>query len=124
MKDTITTAFKLILADRLVAVLLTVFIVSCLGYCIYVAVSLHPSDLQVAVHYTAFGATNFYREKWWYLLSFIVLGVVMASVHTAVAVKIYAQGRRQLALAFIYLSFLLLLIAWSLTWSVLRIAAF
>ncbi len=122
MKTNVFNSVKLILSDRLMAALIIVFILACLAYCIYVGVSLHPSDLQVAVHYTAFGETTFYREKWYYLISFIVFGVLLASVHTALIMKIYGQGRRQMALLFTFLSMLILLIAWFMTWSVLRIA--
>jgi hypothetical protein len=122
MKTNAFNSIKLILSDRLMAALLIVFILACLAYCIYVGVSLHPSDLQVAVHYTAFGQTSFYRDKWYYLISFIVFGALLASVHTALIMKIYAQGRRQIALLFTFLSMLILLIAWFMTWSVLRIA--
>jgi hypothetical protein len=122
MKTNVFNSVKLILSDRLMAALIIVFILACLAYCIYVGVSLHPSDLQVAVHYTAFGETTFYREKWYYLISFIVFGVLLGSVHTALIMKIYGQGRRQMALLFTFLSMLILLIAWFMTWSVLRIA--
>ena len=122
MKENIITALKLIVADRLVAALLGGFIVLCLGYCLYVGLSLRPSDLQVAVHYTSFGETNFYRAKWYYLLSFVLFGLGLAIFHTILAIKLYVQERRQIALAFIGLSFLLLLIAWIMTRSVLKVA--
>ncbi|MEO7905132.1 MAG: hypothetical protein ABIR91_05065 [Candidatus Saccharimonadales bacterium] len=123
MKNIIVTAFKLIAADRLVAVLLSVFLVGCAAYCLYVVLTLRPSDLQVAVHYSAFGNTHFYREKWYYLLSFLVFGVSMAVVHTTLVAKLYGQQRRSIVLAFVGFSFLTLVVAWVLTWSVLRIAA-
>lgn len=122
MKTTLTNSLKLILSDRLLTVLLGLFLLLCLAYCIYVGISLRPNDLQVAVHYTAYGETNFYREKWYYLLSFIAFGVIVAATHAALVTKIYMQGRRQLALLFLGLSFLLVVIAWSITWSILRVA--
>ncbi len=122
MKENIITALKLIIVDRLVTVLLSSFILLCLAYCLYVGLSLRPSDLQVAVHYTSFGETNFYRAKWYYLLSFIVFGLGLAAFHTILTIKLYVQERRQIALAFIGLSFLLLLIAWIMTRSVLKVA--
>lgn len=122
MKSQIITSLKLIVADRLVVTLLSVFILACLAYCLYVGISLRPSDLQVAVHYSAFGETRFYREKWYYLLSFIVFGLVLAVIHTILIVKMYVQERRQMALLFTYASFLLLLIAWILTHSILKVA--
>jgi hypothetical protein len=122
MKTNLITSLKLILADRLMTVLLFVFIVACAAYCLYVSVSLRPSDLQVAVHYTAFGQTSFYREKWYYLLSFVMFGLILGVIHTLIIVKLYVQERRQIAILFTWFSFLLLLIAWVVTRSVLRIA--
>jgi hypothetical protein len=122
MKTTIINSIKPILSDRFMVVLTVVFILATFCYCIYVGVSLRPSDLQVAVHYTAFGETNFYREKWFYLINFIVFGLIIVVVHTVLAVKIYLQGRRPIALLFLWLSLLLLTITFLLTRSVLGIA--
>ncbi|HET8884657.1 MAG TPA: hypothetical protein VFM68_04275, partial [Candidatus Saccharimonadales bacterium] len=88
MKTNLITSLKLILADRTMTVLLAVFVIACVIYCLYVGFSLRPSDLQVAVHYTAFGETSFYREKWYYLLSFIFFGIMLAVVHSALVVKL------------------------------------
>lgn len=122
MKTNFITSLKLILADRLVTVMLVVFILACAAYCIYVGVSLRPSDLQVAVHYTAFGGTSFYREKWYYLISFIMFGLILGVIHSILVVKLYVQERRQMAILFAWFSFLLLLIAWIITNSVLKVA--
>jgi len=122
MKKDIINSIKLVLSDRLMALAIIGLIIVCIAYCIYVGVSLRPSDLQVAVHYTAFGGTSFYRDKWYYFFSFIGFGVLIALMHPILAVKLYAQGRRQMALLFIALSLLLLAIAWLMTQSVLRIA--
>ena len=122
MKTTVLTSIKMLIADRLLAGLLLLFIFSCIAFCIYVGVSLHPSDLQVAVHYTAYGETNFYRAKWYYLISFIGFGVILASIHSILTVKLFLQGRRPLALLLLGLSFVILLVAWLLTRSVLKIA--
>lgn len=122
MKTNFITSLKLILADRLMTVLLLLLALASIVYCIYVGVSLRPSDLQVAVHYTAFGDTAFYREKWYYLLSFILFGIIFWGAHTALIIKLYVQERRQIALLFTWLTFLLLIIAWSITYAVLKIA--
>lgn len=122
MKTNFITSLKLILADRLVTAMLVLFILACAAYCIYVGVSLRPSDLQVAVHYTAFGGTSFYREKWYYLISFIMFGLILGVIHSILIVKLYVQERRQLAILFAWFSFLLLLIAWIITHSVLKVA--
>lgn len=122
MKLNLINSIKPILADRLMAVLMILFILICLAYCIYVGVSLRPSDLQVAVHYSAYGETSFYRDKWYYLITFIAFAILQAVMHTALIVKIYLQGRRQLALLFTWLSLLLIIITWFMTWAVLKVA--
>lgn len=122
MKDNIINAIKIVLADRVVTVLLIGLALVCMAFCVFIGLSLHPSDLQVAVRYTAFGETHFYREKWYYLISFIVFGVMVAVIHGAIAVKLYIQERRQLAIFFIWLSVLMIVIAWLLANAILRIA--
>lgn len=122
MKTTIINSIKPLLSDRFMIVLTIVFILLTLFYCVYVGVSLRPSDLQVAVHYTAFGETNFYREKWFYLINFIVFGLLIAVTHTILTVKLYSQGRRQIALLFLWLSLLLVTVVFLLTRAILGIA--
>ena len=122
MKTDLITTAKMILADRLMTALIIAFILFCAGYSTFVALSLHPSDLQVAIHYTSYGETTFYRDKWFYLTSFVVFGAVIGPMHTIIAAKIYAQGRRQMALLFLGLSFLLMVVAWFATWSILKVA--
>jgi hypothetical protein len=113
---------KLILADRLLAALLFLFLLFVTAYCIYIGVSLRPSDLQVAVHYSAFGETGFYRDKWYYFINFIVFGVILAITHVVLTVKLFIQGRRALALSFVWFSLLLIVIAWFTTWAILKVA--
>jgi hypothetical protein len=122
MKIHLINSIKPILVDRLVAALIIVFVLACLAYCVYVGVSLRPSDLQVAVHYSAYGETSFYRDKWYYLITFIVFGLLLAVIHTILIAKIYLQGHRHLALAFAWLSLLLVVIAWFMTWAIMKVA--
>jgi hypothetical protein len=113
---------KLILEDRVLASLLFLFLLVTIGYCIFVGVSLRPSDLQVAVHYSAFGETGFYRDKWYYFINFIAFGIIMAIGHLVLTVKFFTQGRRALALFFAWFSIFLVVIAWLTTWAVLKVA--
>lgn len=122
MKINLITSLKPILADRLMAVVMIVFVLLCLAYCVYIGVSLRPSDLQVAVHYSAYGETTFYRDKWYYLITFIVFGLLIAVLHTILMVKLYLQGRRTIAILFACLSFFLVIITWFITWSILKVA--
>jgi hypothetical protein len=78
--------------------------------------------LQVAVHYTAFGPTGFYRQQWYYLITFVVFGMLIAVTHAALIVKMHTQGRRQMALLFAWVSLLLIVIAFFMTQAVLKVA--
>jgi hypothetical protein len=122
MKTVVVNSIKQVFADRIVVALIFLFILMSLVYCVYVGVSLHPSDLQVAVHYTAYGETSFYREKWYYLVSFILFGLIVAATHTALIIKLFVQERRQIAILFAWLSIFLVVIMWFITRAVLGIA--
>ena len=122
MKTNTINHIKAILSDRLLTVLIILLLLVAMAYCVFVGISLRPSDLQVAVHYTAFGDASFYRDKWYYFTNFIALGALIGASHAVLTVKLYAQGRRQIAILFVLLSLLVLIIAWILTWAVLRVA--
>lgn len=123
MKLRTLEAFKLIIADRVALVLLGAFLLLVVAFCISIAVSLHPSELQVVTHYTAFGITNFYRDKWFYFLTFIVFGVMVGVIHAGVVAKLYRAKDRSFALGFTWLSIVMVLIAWVLAHSVLQVAS-
>lgn len=122
MTTNLTTSIKAVLSDRVATALIVLLIVLCVVYCGYVGLSLRPSDLQVAVHYTAYGDTSFYRDKWYYLITFAMFGVLVGVVHTALIVKLYVQGRREIALGFAWLSVLLIVVAFFIAHAVLKVA--
>lgn len=122
MKAEILHAIRKVISDRLFAASLIAVIILALAYSAWVAISLHPSDLQVAVHYTIFGETQFYRDKWYYLVAFVVFGLSIAIIHPIIAAKIYLQEKRQFAFLFAFLSVFMIVIAWALTREVLEIA--
>lgn len=122
MKNTLLTAIKTTLEDRALTAIIIVFVLLCLAYCIFVGVSLRPSDLQVANHYTAFGPTNFYRSKWYDLITFVVLGAIVMIMHTTLIIKLHTQGRREMAFLFAWMSLLVMVIAFFMTQAVLKVA--
>lgn len=108
--------------DRSMTGLVAVLLVGLVSYVIYVALALEPSDLQVATRYTAFGDTHFYRNKWYYLLSFMAFGAIMIGLHVSLAIKLYGREQIQLAKAILGMTVFLLIICWIITRSVLQIA--
>ncbi len=122
MKHIITSTLKQLAADRPLLLLCAGLLVGGAVYILYVGFSLQASDLQLATRYTSFGETHFYREKWWYLLSFIGFGLLFLLAHIGMIAKLVAIGMRPLAFSFGWLSALVLLFMFVYTYAVLGIA--
>lgn len=74
------------------------------------AVNIRVSDLQVPVRYSSFGITNFYREQWFYQLTFLAFGLLVYVAHTLVGLKLYEKKGHTFAVAFQWLTIAILLI--------------
>jgi hypothetical protein len=122
MKHIIRSTIQQILADRAMTLLCLGLILGGIGYVIYVAVNLSASDLQLAIRYTSFGETHFYRDKWWYLLSFVGFGLLFIVAHVGMLAKLFVIGMKHLAHSFAWLSFVVLILMFVYTYSVLNIA--
>jgi preprotein translocase subunit Sss1 len=122
MKHIIRSSIQQVLADRAMTLLCLGLILGGIGYIVYVAFSLSASDLQLAIRYTSFGETHFYRDKWWYLLSFVGFGLLFIVAHVGMLAKLYVIGLKQLAYAFGCLSLVILVLMFVYTYSVLNIA--
>ena len=123
MKKQVVKSVQTLFKDRYLGSLLGGFLVLCLVIIVYLAFMIHASELQIVVHYTSFGTTNFYRDKWYYLLSFIGFVLVAAIVHSIVTYKLLEKKGRELAISFVWLSILVVLIAVALFYQVLKIAS-
>jgi len=122
MKHHILPPLKELLLDRpLLLLSLSVVLVGSI-YMAYVAFSVSPTELQIATRFSAFSDAQFYRNKWYYLISFIGFGAILTFVHVALIAKIRSRGMRPLAFAFGGLTLLMIVIAFLWTYSVLDIA--
>ncbi len=122
MRELVYTTTKKVVADRPLFLLLIGVIIGSLLYIAYVGINIASSDLQLAIRYTSFGETHFYRDKWWYLLSFVGFGVLFLVAHVGLAAKLVAVDLKQLAYAFMWLSVVILVLMFAYTYSVLGIA--
>lgn len=122
MRHIIQSTLTEIAADRVILMLVTAILIGGAGYIIYVAFNLNASDLQLATRYTSYGETHFYREKWWYLFNFVGFGLLFMLAHVGLMAKLLMIGLRQLAIAFAWLSLVVLIIMFVYTYSVLGIA--
>lgn len=123
IKRQIIDALKEIAKDRYIAVLLLLFLLLCGAIIIFLVFQIHSSELQIVVHYTGFGSTNFYRDKWYYLVSFIAFVSILATVHTAAAYKLLQRKGRDFTAAFIWFSGILAVITVAIFYQILKIAS-
>lgn len=122
MKTRLFASLQPLFKDRTLLALMMLIVLLGLSYITYTALALRPSDLQVATHYSAFGDTHYYRNSWYYMITFIVFGITMVGIHLALVVKLLNNNLRGLSVAFAYFSLFLLIIATIYTHSVLGIA--
>lgn len=122
MNQEITVLLRKIISDHVFASLIGLLVILTLVFCAYVAFTIQPSDLQLAVRYTAFGETNYYRDRWFYLLSFIGFGLVSAIINVGLSIKVFILEKRSLALATLGCGFIMLFITAVVTRSVLSVA--
>jgi hypothetical protein len=113
---------KQVITDRYITILLTVMIFLAMVFCIVAGLTLRPSELQIITHYSAFGTENFYRDKWYYLLSFIGFGLLIVGMNTGIALKLYSEKGRGFAIAFVWISLVVLVMAAVVANSILRLA--
>lgn len=68
------------------------------------AVHIRASELRVPTHFTHYGVTHYYNDRWYYLLNFMVFGAVSGVLHTLIAAKLLLVKGREIALCYLWLS--------------------
>jgi hypothetical protein len=121
MKSEIIKSLKELIKDRYLLVLLVGFLLVCVVYSIVIGLSIHSSERQVISHYSAFGVTHFYFDQWFYLLSFLAFGLIVAVMHTIVAIKLLIVKGHSLAVLFAWASIGIILLGWSTASTVLSL---
>lgn len=119
----IKDSLKLALADRgfiiaLIGVGAATLLILLLG-----VFQIRPSELQVPVRYSSFGITNFYRDRWYYLLGFVAFALIIAVLHVLVSLRLYVSKGRELAVGFLWLSVIILLISSVFIYAILRVVS-
>ncbi len=89
MKTHIRVALKHAVRDRSWVIGALVLIALAFLLAVILALQIRPSELQLPVRYTSFGSTNFYRDKWYYLLSFVFFGIFVMLMNLAISLKLY-----------------------------------
>jgi len=97
--------------DRLLVFLLIGMVLLALVLIVIGMLGVSVHDVQLPIRYSDFGTTNTYRDKWYYLLSFPVLGLIVAGLHSMIAIKLTTKSR---PLAGLFLAISLCLLAYGI----------
>jgi hypothetical protein len=120
----IKQAFQAAVKDRTFVVVAIIMIVLALILVISAALNIRPNELQVPVRFSSFSVTRYFTDKWYYLISFVVMGLAMAILHVLIALKVYAQKGRELALLFMWLGVSIIIIAAVTIFALFRVVLF
>ncbi len=77
---------------------------------IIIALKIHPSEMQLVSHYSAFGITHLYRDQWFYLYVFVLFPLVVAALHAAISVKLLIVKGHSLAVMFAWFGITIILL--------------
>lgn len=100
MKEIIKDSFKRLIEDKYL-LSLAIFIIFLAIFCsIIIALSVHPRDLRLPSHYSAYGITHFYFDQWFYLLVFVAFGIISAALHIIISIKLLVTKGHSLAIMF------------------------
>ena len=121
LKKILISSLTQLFANRYLATLSIILTLLSLAFVVYIGFSVHPSELQLVTHYSAFGVTHLYRGQWWYLLAFALFGLLVAFLHIAIAIKIAGIKGYPLAVAYVWIGIGVILLAWVTSFSVINI---
>ena len=91
-------------------------------YTLLFGLAIHPRDIQVYTHYTAFGEAHFYKTPWQYTILFALFGAMVAAIHVALMLKLHTLQKRQSAMLVGWFALVVLFIAAVYTLSILGLA--
>lgn len=100
MKKIIKNSLKKLYKDKYLLVLVICMLLMALSCAIIVGLNVHPRDLQLPSRYSAYGITHFYTAQWFYLLVFVVFGIIVAVSHSAIAIKLLITKGHSLAIVY------------------------
>ena len=121
LNNTIKTSFKELITNRYLTVLTVITLVLAVLFITYILLNVHPSELQLVTHYTAYGVTHLYRDQWYYLLGFGGFAVLAAFLHITIALKMYLTKGHPLAIMFAWMGIGVIVFAWVTAFSIINV---
>ena len=115
--------FKQAFSDRSFVLVWLVCLLFFMAIIVLSSVEIRPSDLQLPIRYTVFGITNIYRAQWYTVLAFPAFATIVIVLHTFIAVRLYTLKNQDVAKAFLWLTAIVLAIAFLIFLAVFRVIA-
>lgn len=110
MKKIIVSTLKDLASDKpLFRLCISIMVISVIAV-VLLAVRLSATELQIATRFSAFGETQYYRNQWYYLLTFIVFILSIAGAHIALIAKMIQRDMRQYAVLFGSITLLMIVV--------------
>ncbi|HMR73338.1 MAG TPA: hypothetical protein PKD68_05020 [Candidatus Saccharibacteria bacterium] len=113
--------FKQVFADRGFLAAWVVSLLVVIAILILSVIEIRPTDLQVPIRYTAFGITNIHRAQWYAELAFPLFALLAMGLHTVIAVRLYALKNRDISRGFMWLTAVVLAIAFLMFSAIFRV---
>ena len=121
MKEIITKSLKKLISDRYLLVLISAMLLITLILSVIIGFSIHPSELQLVSHYSAFGVTHLYRDQWFYLYVFVVFGLIVSLLHSVIAIKMLVVKDHSIAVMFAWLGIGIIFLGWITAMAILNV---
>ena len=103
MKKIINESIKKLIEDRQLLVTLVVLLLVSIFFSVILGFVIQPSDVQLIIHYSAFGESHLYRDQWFYLINFILFEIFIATIHSSLSIKMLVVKDRNIAILFAWL---------------------
>ncbi len=119
MKKIIKNSLKQLISGRYLLSLVVLMIILALSASIFIGLSIHSGERQLVSHYSAFGITHFYFDKWFYSFVFIAFVLIVAVFHSIISVKLLLTKGRPMAIMFAWFGVGMILVGFATALTVL-----
>jgi hypothetical protein len=113
MKKIIKESLLQLIKDRYLLVLVVLMILTALVASILIGLSIHSSERQLVSHYSAFGITHFYFDKWYYSFVFVAFELIAAALQSIVSVKLLITKGHPMAIMFAWIGIGIVLVGYA-----------
>jgi hypothetical protein len=121
MKTVIRNSLKKLISDRYLLALIILLILLAVAFAITIGLSIHLVDQRMVSHYSAFGITHIYFDQPLYLFTFVLFELIVAAMHSVLAVKLLLTKGRSLAIICAWFGIGIVLMGWITAFAVLNL---